>query len=162
MQKTNGVWRRRGWGRGVWRGGMNISEGTWEKSETEYLPLMNLATGGLNEINPRSMESPRVNSPTQEQMGPCGPWGQLLCPPKARVQSRARLKFISSLVPQGRKPCSCHACVSSDFSQRAPINSAARMILPAARLTREAAAVGDSPGVSLQTGLLRKGLLSWI
>lgn len=57
-----------------------MREGNWEKSETEYLPLMNLATGGLNEINPRSMESPRVNSPTQEQMGPCGPRGPAALP----------------------------------------------------------------------------------
>lgn len=69
-----------------------MSEDNWEKSETEYLPLMNLATGRLNEINPRSMESPRVNSPTLEQMGPCGPRGPASLPSQGQGSEQGTLE----------------------------------------------------------------------
>lgn len=66
-------------------------------------------------INPSSMESPRVNSPTEVQMGPFGPQSLDSVPSEGQGSEQGVLESsFSQLEPQGRKPCSYHSSVSLD------------------------------------------------
>ena len=101
-----------------------------QKHETGYLPFMSLATRGLNEINPSSVEGPRVNSPTQVQMGPFGPQSLDSVPSKGQGSEHGVLESsFSQLEPRGRKPCSYQSSASLDQLQRAPINSAELLLI---------------------------------
>lgn len=62
------------------------------------------------------MESPRVNRPTQEQMGPFGPQGLDSVPSQGQGSEQGLLSgSFPQPEPQGRKPFSHHSCVSLDL-----------------------------------------------
>lgn len=125
---------------------------------------MNLATRGFSEGNPSSMESPRVNSPTQEQMGPCGPRRPGTVPWGGQGSEQAVLaSSFPQLQPQGRKACSYHPSVSSGFLQRAPINCMALADSPSSPVNVQSCHPErwswPSPG---NPGPLAKGLDDWM
>lgn len=124
---------------------------------------MNLATRGFSGGNPSSTESPRVNSPTQEQMGPRGP-RRLGSVPRGGQGSQQGVLASSfpQPQPQGRRACSYHPSGSSGFLQRAPINCTASADSASSPVNMQSGRPErwpwPSPG---RPGPLTKGLDDW-